>query len=647
MAVAAPAAMGDATVHTARRWPVAALVALTVILTFESFRILFPHLYGLKEREGLMTVLIALLAVAVAPFLGPLLARLLKPHRAVVLGALLLGAWRLVVQFVDPIGAVTAIAGAIVALLALTLVLSAPLPGGSGARATGLLAGFALDVAILGAFITWEPAWQDGVAADVVGALLAASLMAAAFLSYRDAPAAGTGGASPAFSGGIAVGAILALEFMFLASSAFLSAASGLALGLAIAVATAGAAAALALVSAFPNAGRVVAAGGAGVLTAAGFLLPKATGALALVLLLAAQLGAGFVLGRALAPGGKGPGRAGLGLAVGWLVALVGILLYQLHFDSPLPVDNAYATALLGLLAFVAVVGGRAAPEPAARRPGIVIAVALLALGAVVGVGVASFAPDVTAEAPDGAFVVVQWNVHQGIDENGRLDPETPAAVLDSTMREAEGKAVVVLNEVARGWPASGQLDLATWMSYRLGMRMVWGAASGPEFGNVILTRFAVTDSEVVTLTHWDGYQGRSLVEATVDLGGGRAVAVLGTHLQHRNTDEAHAARLTEIDEILEHWAGAGATVLAGDLNPKQGDPPEYPPRVPGQFEEIARLLAAGFTTAQNLEACEPPTSNDNCSDYILAGPGLSQASFQVGPNFGDHRMLVAEVTGR
>ena len=81
-----------------------------MILTFESFRVLFPHLYALKEREGLMTVLIAFLAVAAAPFLGPLLARMLKPHRAVLLGALLLGAWRLVVQFLDPIAVVTAIA---------------------------------------------------------------------------------------------------------------------------------------------------------------------------------------------------------------------------------------------------------------------------------------------------------------------------------------------------------------------------------------------------------------------------------------------------------------------------------------------------------------------------------------------------------
>jgi len=170
MAAGVSAATGEATVRTARCWPTAGLVALTVILTFESFRVLFPHLYGLKEREGLMTVLIAFLAVAAAPFLGPLLARLLKPHRAMALSALLLGAWRLVVQFLDPIAVVTAIAGAILSLVTLTLVLSAPLPGGPGTRAAGLLGGFALDAVILGAFVSWEPAWQDGVAAAVVGA---------------------------------------------------------------------------------------------------------------------------------------------------------------------------------------------------------------------------------------------------------------------------------------------------------------------------------------------------------------------------------------------------------------------------------------------------------------------------------------------
>jgi len=84
--------------------------------------------------------------------------------------------------------------------------------------------------------------------------------------------------------------------------------------------------------------------------------------------------------------------------------------------------------------------------------------------------------------------------------------------------------------------------------------------------------------------------------------------------------------------------------MLAGHLNPKQGDPPEYPVRRSGEFGEIAVLLEAGFTTAANLEACNPPASQDNCRDYILAGPGLTQESFVVADLVGDYRMLVADV---
>lgn len=644
MAVGAPAIPDEVVVRPARRWPTAALVALTLVLTFESFRLLFPHLYGLRERSGLMVTLIVFLAVAVAPFLAPLLGRLFKPHRALALCAAFLGAWRLVVQLLDPVGPATAVAGAILCLITLTLVLSAPLPGGAITRAGGLLGGWAVDMAMLGGFLTWEPAWQRSVPAQVVGIALALALLVAAALAYRAAGDRRETVTSPAFSGGIVAGTVVALEFMFLANSAFLSAASGLELGFGIMVSVAGAAAALALVAVFPRMGRPAAAGGAVLLTAAGFLLPRATGALALGLLLAAQLGAGLVLGRALAPSGQGAGPAGLGLALGWLVGLVGILLFQLHFDSPLPVDNAYVTALLGLVTFLALVGSRpVSSRPSVRRPGLVTAVVLLAAGVLTGALVAALAPDVTAESPTGEFRVVQWNVHQGIDDDGRLDPAAVAAVLDRVNREAQGRLVVVLNEVGRGWPLSGQLDLATWMSYRLGMRMAWGAASGPEFGNLVLTRFRIEASQVVTLTHWDDYQGRSLLDVTVDLGFGRAVSVLGTHLQHRNTPEAQAARMTEIGEILGHWAGAPATVLAGDLNPMQGEPGQGP-RVPGEFVEIATLLEAGFTTAGNLEECDPPTSNENCSDFILVSGDLTMRSLDVGVGFADHRILVAEV---
>ena len=641
----ASAARGDATVSSARQWPATALVALTVVLTLESFRLVFPHLYGLKERSDLLTVLIVFLAVAVSPLLAPLLGRTLGARGAVSLSALLLGCWRLVAQFVHPVPLGVAIAGAVVALIALTLLLTCPLPLGARARGVGLLGGLALDVALLGGFVTWEPTWQDGLGAGIVGAGLAAALVACAAVVHRDAGAHPAPPVAPTFPGAVALGALVALEFMFLANSAYLAAAVGIGLGWAIVIVVAGIVGALALAGLLPNVGRAAAAAGALLLAAAGLVLPGATGSPALVVVLAAQLGAGLVVARALAPGDRGPGRAGLGLALGWFVGLLAILLYQLHYDRPLPVDNRYVTALLGLVTLLVVVGRRPHPEPVSIRWVVVSAAAALVIGAVVGVVVSGLAPEVAAESPGGTFRVVQWNIRQAVGEDGRVDPEVTASAIEMVTIAAEGRTVVVLNEVARGWPLSGQLDLATWMSYRLGMHLVWGSAAGPQFGNLVLSRFPVAGSDVVALTHAGDLQGRSMVDAVLDLGGGRTISVLATHLQHRNGVEEHAARLQEIEEILAHWDGAAATMLVGDLNPKQGDAADgYPPRVPGDFEEIARLLAAGFTTAANLEACDPPTSNDNCSDYILAGPGLTETSFTVGDNFGDHRMLVAEV---
>ena len=63
------------------------------------------------------------------------------------------------------------------------------------------------------------------------------------------------------------------------------------------------------------------------------------------------------------------------------------------------------------------------------------------------------------------------------------------------------------------------------------------------------------------------------------------------------------------------------------------------------RFEEIRVLLDAGFVTTQDLDACTAPTSNRNCSDYVLATPDL-----EVGPvavlatDLSDHRPLVTTI---
>ena len=195
-------------------------------------------------------------------------------------------------------------------------------PGGPGTRAAGLLGGLAAGRGdSSAAFLTWEPAWQDGVAAEVVGALLAVALLAAAYLSYRDGRAAGgrghvadllrrdRSGGDP--RPGVHVPGQQRLPGRRLRPQPRPGRSS---------VGAAAAAAALALVSAFPKVGRAAAGAAPVVLTAAGFLLPEATGAPGAGRSCSPPNSAPAWCWPGAGAGRQGPGRAGLGLAVGWLV---------------------------------------------------------------------------------------------------------------------------------------------------------------------------------------------------------------------------------------------------------------------------------------------------------------------------------------
>jgi endonuclease/exonuclease/phosphatase family metal-dependent hydrolase len=268
--------------------------------------------------------------------------------------------------------------------------------------------------------------------------------------------------------------------------------------------------------------------------------------------------------------------------------------------------------------------------------------------GVVVPAALAATAPEEVTVAPaEAANVVrvVQWNVHQAVDDDGRLDP---VAIADALA--AQGPIdVLVLHEVARGWPLSGQVDLVTWLSRRLELPYVWGGAASRQFGNAVLTRLPIVASELAELPVADGAQRRSALRVTLVRGAGSpAVDVVATHLQHRNDRESVAARAAEVALLVERYAGLDALVLAGDLNPRQGDPPAYPERRPDRFVEVRALLDAGLTTAADLSACASPTSGRNCSDYVLVGGSLVERSVLVvdGGAF-DHRMTVADVVDR
>ena len=604
-----------------------ALVALTTAVSLQSFRVLFPKAYGLADRQGNGVAAAVTLAVFGSALLAPIVRRVLGRRRALLAPVGALAAWRLAVALVGnaPLG--LAITGAVVALLASTLVLTSDLASGIDVGGVALLAGLGLDVVLRSAFVTWDPVWQSSAAAVTVAVLVSAALVASA-LGARDGNRERTSTVRPpvawGFGGGVALGAVLALEVAFLLSPGFVASSASLSLGWSVLVVTGGIAlaiAAVALSGRLHAAPTTLAAGG--LLATVGYLLPRVSGGGAVLAVLAGQAGAGVAIGAAGQGRPSSRLRAQLGVGVGWVVFVLVVLLYQLHFDQPLPFDNRWVVAGAGALTALAGIGRMPLPAVRDRRPALVAAASVLLAAVLVAGGLGGTGPRETVAPGRGATLqVVEWNIRQAVTENaGDVAPETIASVL--TRHRAPD--IVVLPEAARGWPLSGDLDLASWLSRRLDLPFAWGPAAGRQFGTLVLSRLPILSTDVVKLPVAGRSQGRSLLHTTLDLGDGERLTLLGTHLQHRNDEPSMTARLREIQIVLAEWGRAPRTVVVGDLNPRQGEPPRYPPRRPGAFPEIRAFLDAGFTAAQDLDTCSQPTSSHNCSDFVLVTPDLRQ----------------------
>jgi endonuclease/exonuclease/phosphatase family metal-dependent hydrolase len=206
---------------------------------------------------------------------------------------------------------------------------------------------------------------------------------------------------------------------------------------------------------------------------------------------------------------------------------------------------------------------------------------------------------------------VVDYNVHNGVDPAGQVDPEAMARVI-----EAQDPDVVVLQEVARGWVTNGMMDLGEWMSARLGMPYVFGPAADRQFGNAVLSRLPIVEGRAGLLGRFGGTMERGYVWAVVDVAGTR-VHVIGTHLAHRPRDRG--ARLRQIAALLEAWGGRAPAVIAGDLNAEPGSP------------ELERFIREGLRSAQEVAGeGDLPTfpSTGELIDHILATPDLSLSGF-------------------
>jgi endonuclease/exonuclease/phosphatase family metal-dependent hydrolase len=381
-------------------------------------------------------------------------------------------------------------------------------------------------------------------------------------------------------------------------------------------------------------AGLVVAAALGSTATAAAGVLGQAAGAVLLVVIVR-RAGAAAALGPTVAAWTAGMGLFEL-LVLAYYAAYV--LAYYAAYDLVLPVGNGPLPALAAVLVGLAAAGAmRFGRDPGAQRRDLVpvwAGVALLAAPLLFW----ATAPGALEADPGPArpVRVMSYNVHFGFDVRGWSDLEGVARAI-----EASGAEVVGLQEVSRGWYANGSTDMLAWLQRRLGMPHArFAGASNAISGNAVLSRHPILSSEVTRLPREGVQLRRNALEVELDLGEGRRLRVVVTHLHHVEGPDGTRVRLAQLPRVLERVAGREAIVLLGDLNAEPGS------------AEIARLRAAGLTDAFVAaggrpadERTWPSDRPDRRIDYIWLSADLAASDFAATTSTAsDHRGIAVTV---
>ena len=620
--------MDDAS-SSARTW-VWVAVALSWFVLSECIRILFPLLYHVRETTGAALTIVIALIVFLAPALAGPLSRSIGLPRALLSSVVVLAIGRVAMGLMHPIPLWLAGVATAFGLVAITLEIAAGWMRGAPLVAAVFL-GLSADAAVRGAFQTWDAIWHASVLSAAVGLAVGVGLITSAWVVGRlDWEPVGASG-----FGAVAIGPFLLLELLFLQNPAFAASATGLAMPVAVALVLFGDVLAIAAVASARGTGveRAIASillvGGTAVLAIAGgapvaIALPVTQASAATLLVCALTRGGGHAEGAV--------GRSGLAAALG-LALFVGLAFaYQIQIDVPLPIPRpVWPLAGAALLALAA--SRRVSSE--AERGRVPWPAGLVPLiGLAIVPGALALSGHVTPQAPvgRGPIILLDWNVHSAVNADGQIDPDAIAGVID-----AQHADIVILQEVGRGWPIGGEVDLAQWLSRRLGMSYAWSPAADDQFGNLVLSHLPIEDVSAADLPYGEGPQHRSYVRVVLEVAPGRTLTVFGTHLQDGDRPTTNAA---QIRTLLRAWDGEPATIIAGDMNVQPTEP------------NAGLFAAAGLVSAQDAAglsdastAREPNFPGDRV-DWIFASSDVAYSGFEIYPSAAsDHLPLIVAVT--
>jgi endonuclease/exonuclease/phosphatase family metal-dependent hydrolase len=605
-------------------------LALTVVLLAPVTRVLFPRLYLLGEDASFLVVGLLGLLVFGAPILALVFVRL-PPRALAMVGVVLLAVARLAVQFLHPVPVWLAVGSTASGLVGATCVIV----GLSAVRTTraslplAVVAGLALDTAMRLPTGSWEPVWQEGPGPIVLALALVTAAVTAAVMATRG-PADHRPGV--AGTGIAAIGPFLMLQFIFLQNLGGVGASVPVTFPATTVIVLTGDVLALGvawftLVNAERLGPAAVSVMAALVVVASG-ILPAATGAAAIWFALPLQgVASGCLALGAVRPRAASPGRGVVSVALAALGFLGLALAWQLHIDRPLPFPRTVVPALAGLwLGLTAVMASRHAVRPANARPAAAAA-AVLVIGTVVAGVISTLSwPAMLPPRPgDVDVTVVSFNVRGALGEDAMIDAN---AIADSIA--ASDPDVVLLQEVARGWPVFGQYDLLGRLSQRLRLPYRYEPAADVQFGNAILSRLPVSEVAAGPLPEVEGSQDRSFIAVRVETIAG-PLLVVDTHLESDSAEQ--------IDALLAAVGGESPAVIGGDLNMATTD-----------TANVRRFTAAQLVDAEAAtgDPCRTtsvaPTSTCDRPDWVWVTPDLRISRFAIGPpSASDH--LPVEVT--
>ena len=571
------------------------LTALTVLFGMQVLRVLVPGMFWtLGGRMGWGAIELGIIGflIFLTGFLAGPLGRLAGNRRLIVITAIGLGIMRLFMQvwWGEPLLNLSlAIVGTILFVIFLPACFEeARLHGGPAISryALGLLGGLALDIAINGAFGTYDTVWQVEplpVLLTLLLLIIQLALLVGLTPTIKTISTKShttkTNGISIARSfTWLAIGPFLFLELVVFQNIPRVAVLTGwplpIAFGLTLLAQLAGLAVAAWLLSKtrrmlWPWA------------SAAGILLPAvlALGYQEPAALIALMFLVGQVLLSALivmvligitTSTGKTQ-RSGVWIAngIGTVLSLVLILAYYAVYDISLPYNNAALEPIAGgIIAACAICALIFRQQEIKVDPKLwsapIFALILLVL---------PLAQAITWRAPVAVtgqgfpIRIMTYNLHNGFNTKGKLNMEEIAQVIESNNPD-----IVALQEVSRGWVVSGRVDMLAWLSQRLHMPYVFGPTADPFWGNAILSRYPILAYSREDLPPRSLFILRGFIVALIDIGNRERLKVIATHFHHLEgqTD----IRQLQSQAILDFLDGIdnNHTVLLGDLNAEPTD---------------------------------------------------------------------------